>query len=50
MSDEELEKFAEHFGGKLPDPQHYPHQFAYYVRLWNYLKTKEVNHEQETNE
>lgn len=45
MDDVEIEKFAEHFGDKLPDPQHYPHQFAYYVRLWNYMKTKEVSDE-----
>ena len=50
MDDVELKKFAEHFGNKLPDPQHYPHKFAYYVTLWNYLKTKEVSDEQETTE
>lgn len=29
-------KLKEMFGDQLPDPQHYPVQFEYYVKLYRY--------------
>jgi hypothetical protein len=31
------EKLKLHFGDKLPDPDHEPLQFSYYVRLYKYF-------------
>jgi len=40
MSDEQAlelyEKMKSHFGDKLPDPEHEPMQFSYFVRLYKY--------------
>jgi hypothetical protein len=40
MTDEQaqeiLNKMVEEFGDKLPNPEHYPRAFAYYVRLFRY--------------
>lgn len=30
------QKLKEHFGEKLPDPEHSPLQFAYFVKLYKY--------------
>jgi hypothetical protein len=44
MTDEQALEFynelKEHFGDKLPNFEHYPRQFAYYVRLYRYYKTR----------
>ena len=45
MSDEEVKEFIDHFGDKLPNPEHYPRQMAYYVKLWKYYKSKEVKND-----
>ena len=40
MSDEQAlelyEKMKSHFGDKLPDPEHEPMQFSYFVKLYKY--------------
>ena len=45
MTDEEvLAKYKEledYYGGNLPDPEHEPIRFAYYVKLFKYYKPKE---------
>ena len=42
MTNEELEKFAkelvEHYGDKLPNPDHEPKRFEYYVKLFIHVK------------
>jgi len=42
MTNEELEKIAqemiEHYGDRLPNPEHEPNRFAYYVKLFKYEK------------
>ena len=44
MSDEEVLKMyddmVEHFG-ELPNPDHEPIRFAYYVRLYKYYKERQ---------
>lgn len=41
MTEEEILKMYDEmlkmFGDKLPDPEHYPIQFAYYVRLYKHF-------------
>jgi len=43
MTNEELEKIAqemiEHYGDRLPNPEHEPLRFQYYVKLFKYVKT-----------
>lgn len=31
-------QMVEHFGGSLPDFEHCPKEFAYYVKLYTYTK------------
>ena len=41
MTDEELERVLDEmreFFGELPNPEHEPIRFAYYVKLWKYYK------------
>ena len=42
MTDDEImksyEEMADMFGDKLPNPDHYPLTFAYYVKLYKYYK------------
>lgn len=38
MSDEELRDMVEMFGEKLPDPDHNPIQFRFYILLYKKLK------------
>lgn len=44
MTDEQALEFynelQEFFGDKLPNFEHYPRQFAYYVRIYRYHKTR----------
>jgi hypothetical protein len=35
-----IEEMLEYFGGTLPDPEHCPKQFAYYVKLFYYYKKR----------
>jgi hypothetical protein len=42
MSDNVMQKYKEMeemFGESLPNPEHHPIQFRYYVKLYNYQKT-----------
>jgi hypothetical protein len=44
MSDEEIEKALDEMRsmfGELPNPEHEPRRFAWYVKLWKYYKTVE---------
>lgn len=40
MTDQEVlehyERMKEYFDGELPDPDHEPRRFAYYVKLYRY--------------
>jgi len=42
MSDEEIIKLyddmVEEFGDKLPNPEHYPNVFLYYLKLYRYMR------------
>ena len=42
MTNEELEKFAkelvEHYGDNLPNPDHEPLRFQYYIKLFMHVK------------
>ena len=44
MTDEQALEFynelKDHFGDKLPDFEHYPKTFTYYVKLYRYYKTR----------
>lgn len=33
-----IEEMFDYFGGTLPDPEHHPRIFAYYVKLFKYYK------------
>lgn len=45
MTNEEAERIynemVDMFGDNLPDPDHYPKTFAYFVKLYKYLKAKQ---------
>ena len=47
MTDEEILKaykeMVTEFGDKLPNPDHYPRIFAYYVKLYKYYKERNPN-------
>ena len=36
--EEKVNDFLEFYNHKVPDPTHYPKQFEYYLRLYNYYK------------
>jgi hypothetical protein len=36
--DEQIEEFLEMYGDRLPNPEHCPKEFAYYVMLYKYSK------------
>ena len=36
--DEQIEEFLEMYGDRLPNPEHCPKEFAYYVMLYKYGK------------
>lgn len=40
-----LEELQKEFGDKLPNPEHFPNSFLFYVKMHNYLKNynKPVN-------
>jgi hypothetical protein len=44
MTNEEIEnaynEMVEMWGNRLPNPEHEPLRFAYYVRMWKYYKEK----------
>lgn len=41
MTDEQIQDFLEWAGDELPDPEHSPRTFAYYVKLYKYILQKE---------
>ena len=47
MTDEEAlfmyEKMKQHYGQKLPDPEHSPLEFAYFVKLYKYYHENKQN-------
>jgi len=44
MTNEELETFTkeliEHYGDNLPNPDHEPLRFAYYIKLFMHVKVR----------
>lgn len=44
----EYEAMADYFGDALPNFEHHPRQFAYYVKLWRYYKSR--NNVEQNNE
>lgn len=47
MSDEELEKIGQHmvelYGDKLPDPEHSPMVFDYFVKMYKFYHMRNEN-------
>ena len=42
MTDEQIKEFLEMFKHyDLPNPEHYPRCFAYYVKLYKFYKSRE---------
>jgi hypothetical protein len=41
LTQDQWNEFVEMFGEKIPDPDHNPMTFGYYVRLFKYLKSTE---------
>ena len=42
MIEKEIEEFLEYFkDSELPNPEHEPIRFAYYVRMFRYWKSKQ---------
>jgi hypothetical protein len=37
--EEQIEEFLEMYGDRLPNPDHCPKEFAYYVMLYKYSKS-----------
>lgn len=46
MTDQEAldfyDKLVQEYGDKLPNPEHYPETFKYFVRLYRYVEA--INH------
>jgi hypothetical protein len=38
MSDDDINKFVEYWGDSLPNPEHEPIRFMWYVKLWKYYR------------
>jgi len=39
--EKKMREFLEYYDGVVPDPEHYPLQFAFYVKMYNlYLERK----------
>jgi hypothetical protein len=36
--DEQIEEFLRIYGDRLPNPEHCPKEFEYYVKLYKYCK------------
>ncbi len=40
---DEIDSFLKFYEGKLiPDPEHYPESFEYYVKLWRYKSEQNI--------
>lgn len=38
-----VQEFLDMFGDKIPDPDLYPRQFSYYLKLFHHVKSKSEN-------
>ena len=38
----EVEEFLEYFGDKLPDPEHEPKKFEWFVKVWKFYQSRKV--------
>lgn len=38
MNEDAIKEFLEMYGDILPDPEHCPREFEYYVRLYKFIK------------
>lgn len=38
MTDSEIKRFIEYFGESLPNPEHSPKQFMFYVKMFKHYK------------
>jgi hypothetical protein len=36
--EEQIEEFLKMYGNRLPNPEHCPKEFEYYVKLYKYVK------------
>lgn len=45
--EQEVEKIHALFGDRIPNPEHYPRGFAYYVKLYKHLKSLETPPQQD---
>mgnify|MGYP003403893449 CR=1 FL=1 len=41
--DPTVQEFLDMFGDKIPDPDLYPRQFSYYLKLFHHVKSKSEN-------
>lgn len=40
MTDDEINELIEFWGNRLPNPEHYPKTFMWYVKLWRYYRDR----------
>ena len=38
MNEDAIKEFLEMYGDRLPDPEHCPREFEYYVKLYKFIK------------
>ena len=43
----DVQRIQELFGDRIPNPEHYPRGFAYYVKLYKHLKSLETPPQQD---
>ena len=43
----DVQQIQELFGDRIPNPEHYPRGFAYYVKLYKHLKSLETPPQQD---
>lgn len=43
--EEQIEAFLKHFDYDVPNPEHEPKRFEYYVRLWRYYVSRRNGNE-----
>lgn len=48
-TDQQVEEFIKMFGDSLPDPDHYPRTFAYFVRLYKFQKSLDQTNKNKEN-
>lgn len=47
--DDEIKNFLEHFDYDVPNPEHEPRRFEYYVRMYRYYKERQRRNEESTS-